>query len=329
MSSIARSVERLGFLRLPAEDVVHREWLHFVVHDDDVDLVLNFSVLRSRERGTSGNVLLLTRLGDGSWEGDIERFDGTNVHGGRGRLRLDVGRSSIRFDGAFQIQAICKRRDISAELVIEPLALPYLVHNSGDVQWLVAPRWRATGELRIGRKRHRIEAAPAYHDHNWGTFEGGDVAWRWGCTLASEGINAVFVQLLNRARSRVLSQGLFLWNDAHRERTFRATEVRCVAEGLLRKKTCLSIPRSLSLLASSSATDVPERLRITAEEGADRLEGELVCHDTARVLVPRDTDLGVTVIHEIKGRFVLRGRLGGERVAIDAPAFAETLGELG
>jgi len=326
MTGIAAAVEKLGFLRLPAPNVFHREWLHFVIHDSAIDLVLNFSVLGSPDKGTSGNVLLLARTRDGVWEGDVERFTGEDIHGGRGSLRLDVGWSSVRFGDAFAVHAECKRQDIVADLTIEPLALPYLVHNSGNVQWLVAPRWRASGEARIRDKRYRIEHAPAYHDHNWGDFEGGDVAWRWACTLAPNGYNVVFVQLLDRARARALSQGLLVWSDAHRERTFRGKEVSCVAEGLLRKTKPLSVPRSLSLLASSSATDVPERLCITAREGDDHLEGHIACHDMARVLVPRDMDLGVTVIHEIKGRFVLEGTLGGTDVHIEAPAFAETLG---
>ena len=189
-------------------------------------------------------------------------------------------------------------------------------------------RWRASGELRVRGRRLRIDDAAAYHDHNWGDFEGGDVAWRWGCTLATDGYNAVFVQLLDRARTRAIAQGLFLWSGSHRERTFRAGEVSCVAEGLLRKKGP-SIPRSLSLLAPSTSSDVPERLRITARDGRDRLEGRLECSDVARVLVPRDVDLGVTVIHEVKGRFVLDGKVGGADVHIDAPAFAETLGWIG
>lgn len=328
MTDIAGVMERVGFLRLPTTGTVHREWLHFVVHGAGVDVVVNFSVLGAPGR-TSGNVLVLARERDGAWSGDVERFSATAIRGGRGGLRLDIGMSSIRYDGAFQVRAVCKRSDISADLVIEPRALPYLVHGSGNVQWLVAPRWRASGELRIRGALHRLEAAPAYHDHNWGDFQGGDVAWRWGCTLEPEGYNAVFVQLLDRARTRCHSQGLFLWNGAHRERTFRAGELTLSAGGLLRTAASLTVPRSLSLLASTSATDVPQHIHITARDGTDRLEGSLECFDMARVLVPRDTDLGVTAIHEIKGRLVLDGALGGEEVHIDAPAFAETLGWIG
>lgn len=329
MTGFASVMKRIGFLRLPAIGAVHREWLHFVVHDASVDVVINFSVLGSPSNGTSGNVLLLARDRDGSWNGDVERFSNKDVRGGRGGLRLDVGMSSIRYDGAFCVRAVCKRADVSTELVIEPLSFPYLVHGAGNVQWLVAPRWRATGEVQVRGKRYQLDGAPAYHDHNWGDFAGGDVAWRWGCTLAAEGYNAVFVQLLDRARTLALSQGLFVWNGAHRERTFRASEVTFSAEGLLRTAPSLTVPRALSLLASSSATDVPTRIQIGGRDGDDRLEGAFECHDMARVLVPRDMDLGVTSIHEIKGRFVLDGMLGGEEVHIDAPAFAETLGWFG
>ncbi|MBX3203778.1 MAG: hypothetical protein KF764_01855 [Labilithrix sp.] len=323
------AVERLGFLRVPGHGRLHREWLHFVIHDDDVDLVLNFSVLESPAGRTTGNVLLLVRGSDGEWDGDLDRVPPSRLHAVRGRLDLELGRASLRFDGSFHIQASCARRAVTVDLVLEPIATPYLVHNASNVQWLVAPCWRATGELFAHGSTRHIAGAPAYHDHNWGDFEGGNVGWRWVCSLAPKGWNVVFVQLLDRTRTNALSQGLLLWSDAHRERVFRGGEVLCAAEGLLRKTgPILSVPRALAVLAMGTASDVPSRLRISAAEGEDRLAGAFASHDVARVLVPRDMDLGVTVIHEIKGRICLEGIVGGRDVRIDAPAFGEVLGWL-
>jgi len=326
-ADIGRALERLDYLHAPAPNKPHREWLHFVVHGGAIDIVLNLSVVVRRDRGDRvGNVLLLTRDRDGRWEGDVDEVPSGRVHVGSGRLRLEIGEASLRFDGRFHIRAACRRRPLSVDLVLEPRAFPYLVHNAGDVQWLVAPHLVASGTVMSAGVISRIDGAPAYHDHNWGDFEGGDLAWRWVAAPSADGWSAVLVQLLDRARTRTLSQGLLLWHGEQRERSFRTGEIVCTSEGWLRRGISLSVPRALSLLAPETATDVPERLRISARGEGDNIDGEFTSMAAARVMVPRDVDLGLTIIHEVPGRLRLSGAVNGREVNVDAPAIAEFLG---
>lgn len=334
----ARRLERDGFVRFDPRDAStppQREWLHFVVSDGRFDVLVNFSVVQG-PRGPEGNVLLLARDREGSrWEGDLDDHEVGPADVGGGRIRLHLGGCHVDHDGRFYVRARCRRRPLALDLCLDAEAMPYLVHNvalgeGASVSWLVAPRLRATGALRWGDRVVRLDGATAYHDHNWGRFRGADLRWEWGCSLAPEGpgdaLSAVLVRVFEPG-GRAASQGLVVWEGAHRRALFRGDEVSFAGEGWLRASQGLRVPRSLSLLAPGPPTDVPARLAVRAEAGGDALRGAFIAEDVARVLVPHDGDLGTTVIHEAVGRMRLDGALGGRAVALDAPAFCEFLGE--
>jgi len=341
----AQLIERVDYLRssiaCDAPGRMQREWLHFVVHAGAVELIVNFSLRRPAGEGRgalTGQLLLLARrTGGGSteWEGDVDDVPPERVHAGAGRIRLVLDEASLDFDGAFHLRAACRRRPLAVALTFTPRSMPYLVHNSGfdeggAIHWVVVPRLTALGTIRWGAETLNLDGAAAYHDHNWGSFRGSDLAWEWGCSLGAgdaQPWSVVFVRILDRARAHCVSQGLLLWHRGHRRRVFRDRELTCGAEGLLRLDGSLRVPRALSLLAPGVAADVPAVLRFAASSDGDQVAGELTAADFGRVLIPRDTDLGTTAIHEVAGRISLRGTIGGAPLSVDAPAFAEFLGE--
>ena len=74
------------------------------------------------------------------------------------------------------------------------------------------------------------------------------------------------------------------------------------------------------------ATDVPRRLRFDAGGDGDALTGCFDADDVARIVLPNDHDLGTTLIHEVMGRFTLRGHVRGERIDFAGRAVFEFLG---
>jgi hypothetical protein len=339
---MARSLAETGYIRFAprdeAQDAVRREWLHFIVRAPGCEVIVNLSLGRSPSGGLVGAVLLLVRAGeDRRWDGDLDTYDVHANDVGTGRLRLRVGGATVDYEDGFTVRARCRRRAVSVDLSLTPECHPYLVPNislgeGGAVHWLVAPRLRASGTVQLGERTLSLSDAVAYHDHNWGRFGGADLQWEWGCTLADEtpdgpAPSVVVVRVLDRNRARVAAQGMVVWEGARRRQMFRGAELTMGTEGWLRAPTGLRVPRALSLLAPGPPTGVPARVRLAAEAGGDRLEGEFRAEDVARVLVPRETDLRTTVIHEVLGRMSLAGMCGGAALAVDAPALFEFLGE--
>lgn len=347
---LADQVERFDFIRFRTKthkgDVPQREWLHFLVHDDALDVLVNFSLVDSGgRRAPTGQVLILVRSREGgawSWDGDADRYELSDADVSTGRIALGMGGCSLSFDGRFRVSAACRRRPVAVDLAFVPESFPYLVHNvalgaRSTLHWVVTPHLRASGTVSVAGRVFAIDGAAAYHDHNWGTFHGDDLAWEWGCTVGSapgtgagaSSPSAVVVRVLDRARTRTVSKGILLWEGARRTQVFRDDEVELAARGWLRPERELRVPRGLTILAGGTASGIPGRLALRATSGADGVAGEFVPADAACVVVPRDVDLGTTLIHEVVGVLRLDGSVGGRDVRIAAPAFFEFLGDAG
>jgi hypothetical protein len=335
-SAQGRALERLGFLRFtPAHTAggSFREWLHFAVHDSRVDVLVNLSIVRS-PHDLAGKVLVLVRGPDGVWDGDLESFPLDRLDVGAGRLRLQVGPSSVDFDGGvLRVSARCERRDVQVNLTLEPQCFPCLLQNfslasDAPMSWVVAPRLAASGRVQWGGLTVDLDDATAYHDHNWGHFAGDDLSWEWSCTLATEQSpwNVVTVRVTDGARMRAIAQGVLTWESGSRRTAFRGAQVRFVRDGMRRPESPLRVPRCLSLLVPAHATAVPERIEVAAANGSDWLVGAIDTIDLARIVVPRDVDTGITVLKEVAGRASFRGRIVGRDVTVAGPAFLEIAG---
>lgn len=348
MIDLREAILRADYLRrapsLVGGPAGHKEWLHFCVYGDEVDVLVNFSLVDDAREGAAPGteyarvVVLVRDPALGGWDGDVELFDPAEVFAQGGGVRMHFGRNRVLFDeasGVYRIDVRLRRRPITVSLALEPLSLPSLANNiqldpGPPINWLVLPRMRARGEVTVGPRTHRFEAAPAYHDHNWGRFAWGrDFAWEWGFGLPTDPSNPwtmVFVRLSNRAHTRAFMQAVFLWRGAQQHRVIRAGDLRVRREGFLRPGRVFKVPRAMALVSPGTATDVPARLLIEGEADGDAVRCEFEATDLAQVIIPNDHDPGVTIIHEVSGAVRVGGTVRGERVEMEGRAIFEFLG---
>lgn len=334
-ASIATSLSANAFLRRSTRRrgrrSGHREWLHFCVLDDDLELIINLSVVDDPrvERGERVRVLVLARQSQ-AWRGDLVEIPPEAIDLRGGQLHVRAGDHTIEMVAdAIVLRGTSRDGAIAFDLRLAPQVFPWVARDvaiggEAPINWLLVPRLRADGTVTIDGVHRELSAALAYHDHNWGFFTHRDFAWQWGHAHDGQAHTVVVSRLLDRAQSTCHQQSLALWRGARLERIFRDGDLTIRSDGFLRPERTLTLPRLASLLADG-ATEVPRTLAIEAVSGDDALRGTFTAHDLARVVVPEDDDLRTTVIHEVVGRLVLRGVVGGAPVDLDARAIFELL----
>jgi hypothetical protein len=346
-ADLTRAIEGGDYLRRSPFSVggegFHKEWLHFVVHTPELDVLVNFSLVDDiRPEAAPGaefpRTVVLVRDAtqpDAGWDGDIELFEPEECHVVGGGIAARFGANSVRFaDGEYEISIRMRRRPIALDVRLRPLTFPALSNSISlelddrPINWMVLPRLAASGSARIGNAHHRFVEAPAYHDHNWGHFAWGrDFAWEWGFSLPArpeDPWTIVFVRLADRAHTRLYTQGLFLWRREAHWRIFRGDEMTVAPRGLLRVPRPYKLPAIMNVISAGTDTDVPARLEARAEADGDWAEMTFRAEDVAQVCIPNDTDdRAVTVINEVSGDLQLEGSVRGERVAMRGRAMFE------
>jgi hypothetical protein len=341
-ASLAAAIEATDFMRRSGAafsgESGHKEWLHFAVHAPNVSALVNFSVADdigdTAKRGAQiGRVTCLVKEDD--WDGDVDTYRDRAASARGGRIDVRLGDSFVKFEsGEFRVQAVLRRRAVAVDLVLRPEAVPSESNNvffddCPSMSWVVLPRLRATGHIHVGSRRHDIVDAPAYHDHNWGSFRWGkNFAWEWGYGLPNRGPDAwsaVFVRFMDRARLADLMRGLLVWHGPRQRRIFRCDEIDVRYEGFARQHRVFKLPRPMGLLAPGTATDVPRRVTAVATSRDDHVEMTFDTDDVAQIVTPNDDDLGVTIINEAFGRVQLTGEIDGEAFDVRGPSTFEFL----
>ena len=305
----------------------HKEWLHFCVRQGDLDVLVNFGVNddRAHANGTAserGQLIVLVRRGD-RWVGDAERYwnDGTEIGGGEIYARIGGSTLALAPDGAFLIHARLCSQPIEVDLRLSPDTFPSLANNirlgpGQALNWLVVPRLRAQGTVRIGNETRELGGALAYHDHNWGRFAwGADFAWEWGYGAPDDAAcpwSFMFVRLSDRAMTSTKTQVLTVWRGPHLVRSFRGRQLRIVADDALSPREVLQVPPVMGLLSPGAATDVPARLVLEAEADGDWFRVELRSRSVAQIIVPNDGGPGVTRINEVAADLSASGGIADE-----------------
>lgn len=330
-----RLIQGSGHLRRAAPGVSHKEWLHFCVTGESLEVIANFSLMDGVAR-----VALIVRTGKDQWHGDVELIPADLVRVERGTMNLDFGHNTLRFtERGFELSLALTDRPVTARLLLEPRTMPLLRPNTplegGSIHWVVVPRLIARGTVIVGRERFELQGAPAYHDHNWGRFAwGDDFAWQWGFGVPlstapaapdEDALALAFVRLIDRARARDVGHGLFFWRGDRQQKIFREGELTVTPSGYLRKSAIHKFPAQMALLAPEQLTDVPAKVGILARGRGDEVEVVFSSEELFQVLIPNDRDLGVTVINEVSGRYSVRGILDGKAIEFEGRGFFEVL----
>lgn len=271
---------------------------------------------------------------DGVWDGGVEGFEANESKVRGGEIDLVFGPNYVRYvDGEYRVSAKMRTRPISMDLILTPTVMPALSNNirmdaGTPINWLVLPRLTVRGSVEIAGRKHIFENAAGYHDHNWGQFGWGrDFTWEWCYALpnsADSPRSLVFVRLLNRARTKVYKQGLFLWRGVDPERIFRGRDIETSHTGLLRAQPIFKIPRPMALLTPGTANDVPREITVQARGENDEVQFQFIASDVAQVIIPSDVDQNrVTIINEITGKLSLTGTVRGEKVSLTGPGIFE------
>jgi hypothetical protein len=333
---IASSIARSDYLRRSPHSAAgrrHKEWHHFVIFAPTVDVLVNFSVCNELRNDTPEGVerprivLLVREHGNRAhgWDGDVETFAVDDTLACGGRIDLSFRDNTLTFaDGCFTIAAALQDRPIAVRLQLTPVTMPVFLPSIAmldgpPLQWVVVPRLEASGTVTVGAREYAIVDAPAYHDHNWGYFLWGhDVAWEWGFVLPEE--RAVpwaltFVRLTNRARTVALEHKLLLWKQDALVRVFRERDLEVAADlEYLHAPRIFKVPRPMALVAPETAIDVPRGVLTRARAGDDWLECRCDGQDVAQVLIPSETQLGVTIFNELVAESSVHGCVEGEPV---------------
>ncbi len=316
----------------------HKEWHHFCIFSSDIQVILNFNLSGDiRPEASPGaqltRVILLVH--ERGWDGDVDSILPRDSVVRPGMIDLHFGHNSVRFEnGMFKLSAALQDRPVGLVLQLRPITLPLLMRNNvpiglGTINWLVVPRLVASGMVTVGRQVHVLSEAPTYHDHNWGSWLWGqDFAWEWGFALPNHidvPWSLVFDRTLNRMRSHVLESKLALWRNGALRRVFTQSEIKVFPTGHLSFTRLPKFPRVMELVAPESTTDIPRYLDISATAGGDSLLCHFEAEDVAQIVIPNETDLGVTILNEVTGHLELEGKVKGELVNMQGGAIFEFL----
>jgi hypothetical protein len=316
----------------------YKEWTYFCVASPDVDLLLTFGwtervLSRAKRTEPIGRIIALVRERDGSWHGDADEIPNQDVDVAHGRIDVTMGRSRVRFrEGCYEVDASLTSGDVEARIILQPLALPTLgtsvrLGACEPMRWVVVPRLSARGEIVVRGRRYAIREAPAYHDHNWGTFYwGADFAWEWATIPPGTEArwSVVYSRISDRTRGRTLSQAILVWRDDESCRTFRDDEVQVESKGLLRGGARLRIPRVMSIVEPGHTADLPCEIVARAARGPDQIEVRLRLEDYAEIAVPNESRaLDTTLLCEARADAQITGRIRGEDLAVRTAAVFE------
>jgi len=339
---IEASIRELDYFRCSPSRVGgeagHKEWQHFIVHADGLQLLVNFNLLDDRWATTARSrevqrVIALARI-PARWIGGIDRFRADDVDVRSGDIAARFGPNSLSFeDGRYRVRVALENAPLTADLVFEPSTVPMLANNqplSRDrfVSWIFVPRLVCSGTVTIASTRHQLHEAVAYHDHNWGNFAWGeDFAWEWGSALGSRSRSRwsmVYARMSDLGRNVSRGQGLFVWRGAHFYRLFRDDEIEMRYVGRFSAAAPLKLPPVMGLLSPGGAQDLPARLEIRAHGGGDNLRVVFDAEDVVQIIIPNDADVdGVTVLNEVTGHVSARGTARDSTVEMDGPGVFE------
>jgi hypothetical protein len=194
----------------------------------------------------------------------------------------------------------------------------------GVISGYVVPVLRgwASGVIRTPHVALRLDRAPAYHDHNWGTWRG--VAWEWG-EGGGEGGTILYGGLhVSPARSAVSRPFvLFVWEPSREDGHAGGGFLGAFPVQAVRYAGWHPGPK-----LGGSHVPVPLSATIAARIGADEVRLLLRVQDVLASAVPlaarRTPATAPVAFLQMRGTVEVRGNVDGRPVRITGRAAAET-----
>jgi hypothetical protein len=273
------------------------------------------STLDSRrgEEGRWGGRLLVThRRPDGRYDRYTADAPAERVVLDTTRADLTIGESSVRQrNGVYTLRGRAggSAGTVTLDLAVRPLANRYFppveLREEELRSGYVVPGLAATAAGRICVRGHcrTVESAPAYHDHNWGIWR--EVTWEWGAARGE--------------RLSLLYGGVYQSGAVTSPFFLTLVDSLGVRQVLRFGRIEYAGARPATGVSGVSA---PERFILTGTREADT-----VCL-TVEVEHALATDMGAATFRraflQMRGRFALSGRVGGEALADAGDGFFET-----
>lgn len=259
-----------------------------------------------------GRLLITHRRADGRYDRYTADVPGARVRLDTMRADLVLGESSVRQRaGTYRLVGRVRGAEgpLLLDLAVRPLPNRYFppveLREEALLSGYVVPGLaaEATGRICLAGRCRAVEKAAAYHDHNWGVWR--DVTWEWG---AAHG-----------ARLSLLYGGVYQAGAVTSPFFLSLADSLGVRQVLRFGRIDYQGSRPAEGVAGGSA---PERFALVGTRAADtvRLEVE-VGHALA-------TEMGAAGFRrnflQMRGRFTLRGRMGGTAVEDQGDGFFET-----
>ena len=267
---------------------------------------------RSGARSWGGRLLVTHRRPDGGYDRYTADVPAERVELDTTRADLTLGESSVRQrDGVYTLRGRARGAagTIALDLAVRPLANRYFppveLRDAELLSGYVVPALAATaaGRICVAGRCRTVEAAPAYHDHNWGVWR--EVTWEWGAARG-ERLSLLYGGVY---QSGAVTSPFFL-TLVDSLGVLQVLRFGRIADEGARPAAGLpgvAAPRRFTLVGTREADTV----RLTVE----------VEHALA-------TDMGAATFRraflQMRGRFALSGRVGGEPVADRGEGFFET-----
>jgi hypothetical protein len=271
-------------------------------------------LLRLRRPGVAvDDVTIPVRLGPD----DLSQVS-ANQRFGPGRIAVEPGGYHVLIDDA-RVQA-------DLHLTPEPgfFLPPGETRDGAFISGYVVPALRGwiTGTMHTGRTSLRLAHAPAYHDHNWGTWR--DVSWEWG--EASSPAGGVLYGALHVAGDTAMESAgrppvMFLWGSAGAHRSgligmfpIASIEYRGWRPGPMLANHRVSAPARIVLIAGAGKDTL--RMVVTVR---DALAGRPLASGRSgrRAAAP-------TVFLQLRGTASVRGTIDGSAIVWSGPGAFET-----
>jgi hypothetical protein len=289
------------------------EWHYFnVVTSPDEWWYITYLVGGQVPDGKWGAQLLITRRTPaGRYERFTSAVPSSEVELDTAGADLKLSQSLVRQrDGAYHLLAHAKGTGgaLKIDMTLAPDRHRYFppveTREESFLSGYVVPALsaEAAGKICIGSRCRNFSEAPAYHDHNWGVWRG--VTWEWG-TGRGRRYNLLYGGVYGSSSTTPFF--LALVDSLGVKQVLRFTDIRYGGRRPAASVTSADAPDRFSLVATHEEDTV--RLNV---EVVDALGTNMAAGDFQRVFL------------QMRGSFVLTGRVAGQTVTDSGMGFFET-----